>query len=62
LEPENLIEILELKEGEPSEWIGNISWIDAPNFYLNFCGWGPWGIGEARYTYYRYLVNFEILP
>ena len=62
LEPDNLTQILEEKEGEESEWIGEAIWTEAPHFYLNFCGWGPWGIGEERYVYYRYLINFEILP
>jgi hypothetical protein len=62
LEPDSLTQILEEKEGESSEWLGEILWTEAPYLYLNFCGWGPWGLGEERYVYYRYLINFEILP
>ena len=62
LEPDSLTQILEEKEGEASEWLGEIKWTEEPHFYLNFCGWGPWGLGEERYVYYRYLINFEILP
>lgn len=61
LEPQNLFEILETREGEPSEWIGEIDQMIPETAYLGFCGWGPPGIAEGRSTYFRYLVQFEIV-
>ena len=61
LEPQNIFEILEAREGESSEWIGEIDKMIPETAYLGFCGWGPPGISEGRSTYFRYLVQFEIL-
>ena len=60
LEPENIEKILNMREGETTEWIGRIDPIDDPSLYLGFCGWGPPSIEIGRYTYYRYLINFEV--
>ena len=61
LEPENIFNILEDREGESSEWIGELEKIFPETLYLGFCGWGPPGVTQGRSTYYRYLVQFEVL-
>ncbi len=61
LEPKNIPEILNEKAGEASEWIGEIPEFDQDQILLGFCGWGPFGLGEERFTYFRYLVSFDIL-
>ncbi len=60
LEPTQLEDILEDKEGLTSEWIGEITPIDEPGLYLGFCGWGPPNLEAGRYTYFRYLLKFTI--
>lgn len=61
LEPRNLQEILRESAGEASEWIGEIPEPNQNQLLLGFCGWGPFTLGEERFTYFRYLVSFEIL-
>jgi hypothetical protein len=61
LEPLNIPDILRDREGLVSEWVGEIEIEDDSRFLLGFCGWGPESLGEERYTYYRYLVSFDIL-
>ena len=61
LEPEELETILDDKEGLVSEWVGEIPETDDQSLYIGFCGWGPSDLGSKRYTYFRYLINFEIL-
>jgi len=58
--PGELEDILREKEGLSSEWVGGIEETDDERLYLGFCGWGPDSLGEDRYTYYRYLVSFEV--
>jgi len=61
LEPRNIDEILRSREGLPSEWIGNLPLEDERDLIIGFCGWGPFSLGEARFTYFRYLISFEVL-
>ena len=61
LEPENLEEIVVDREGLVSEWIGNISPTSEPHLYLAFCGWNANSNSSDRYTYFRYLFQFEII-
>lgn len=61
LEPENLLQIIEDREGNASEWIGEMNQSDTPSVYLAFCGWGPSSVTEDRSIYYRYVIRFEIL-
>lgn len=58
LEPENLPEILSLREGIASEWVGDVDVYHDDSIYIGFCGWGPESIESGRYTYFRYLVQF----
>jgi hypothetical protein len=60
LEPLQIVDILEDKQGLASEWIGEILPTDQPSLFLGFCGWGPSSVGSGRYTYYRYLINFVV--
>ena len=60
LQPTEIEDILQDKEGLVSEWVGEIEPTDKPNFLLGFCGWGQPSIEVGRYTYYRYLLNFTI--
>ncbi len=60
LEPQDLEQILTDKEGLVSEWIGNMEISSDPTIYLGFCGWGPADSGDRRFTYYRYLINFDL--
>jgi len=60
LEPKNIPEILQMREGNADEWIGDIPEIDQNQILLGFCGWGPFSLGEERVTYYRYLVSFKV--
>ena len=60
-EPEQLEQIIEDREGLVSEWVGGFDRIENANLYIGFCGWGQEALGEARYTYYRYLIRFEIV-
>ena len=59
-DPESLEEILINREGLVLEWVGEFDETDESYFYIGFCGWGPDSLGEERYTYYRYLIQFEI--
>ncbi len=61
LEPLTIPDILADREGLVSEWVGGIEIEDESRFLLGFCGWGPESLGEERYTYYRYLVSFDVL-
>lgn len=61
LEPQDLEQIVVDKEGLLSEWIGEITPTTSPYLYLAFCGWGPESLGSERFTYYRYLLQFEII-
>ena len=61
LEPGNIPDILQSREGDQSEWIGEIPEYDQDQILLGFCGWGPFSLGEERFTYYRYLVSFDVL-
>jgi hypothetical protein len=61
MEPENLEQILEDREGLVSEWIGGFNETDLPYLYIGFCGWGPESVGDERYSYYRYLIRFDVI-
>ena len=61
LEPENLEQIVVEKEGLVSEWIGEITPTVEPHLYLAFCGWSTDEKATDRYTYYRYLIQFEVI-
>lgn len=61
LEPLNIPEILIDREGLASEWVGGIEIKDDSRFLLGFCGWGPESLGEERYTYFRYLLSFDLI-
>jgi len=61
LEPEQLEDILSDREGLVSEWVGDFEEMNEPKLYIGFCGWGPNTLESGRYTYFRYLVRFEIL-
>jgi len=60
LQPTQIEDILEDREGLVSDWVGEIKPTDEPNFYIGFCGWGSPSVEVGRYTYYRYLLNFTI--
>ncbi|MDW7754640.1 MAG: hypothetical protein SCH68_05690 [Brevefilum sp.] len=60
LEPLQIVDILENKQGLASEWIGEILPTDQASLFLGFCGWGSSSVGSGRYTYYRYLINFVV--
>ena len=60
LEPKVLESIIEDREGLASEWVGEIQLTEEPVIYLGFCGWGPNSLEVGRYTYYRYLLQFEV--
>jgi hypothetical protein len=62
LEPHELPQIIIDKEGDQDQWIGNIEESTKPSLYIGFCGWGPESLGSKRYTYYRYLIQFEVIP
>lgn len=59
-DPIYLRQILLRREGLVSEWIGDMDPFFMDTFYLGFCGWGPENSGDERYTYYRYLINFDM--
>ena len=61
LQPETLEQILENHEGLASEWIGSVEPTDTPHLYAAFCGWGSESAGSARFTYFRYILQFEII-
>lgn len=60
-EPIYLRQILLRREGLVSEWVGEMDPLFMDTFYLGFCGWGPESSGDTRYTYYRYLINFDMI-
>ena len=60
LEPENLEQIVVQREGLASEWVGEITPTEEPHLYIAFCGWGPNDSATDRFTYFRYLIQFEI--
>jgi len=60
-EPIYLRQILIQHEGLVSEWVGEMDPLFMDTFYLGFCGWGPENSGDERYTYYRYLINFDMI-
>lgn len=61
LEPWNIDDILAMREGIETEWIGRIEPLDKPMVFMNFCGWGPPWVAQDRSVYYRYLFQFEII-
>lgn len=61
LEPEKLEQIVIEREGLVSEWVGEIIPTEEPHLYIAFCGWGPDDNTYDRYTYFRYLLQFEII-
>ena len=61
LEPEKLEQIIVEREGLVSEWVGEITPTSEPHLYIAFCGWGPDDNANDRYTYFRYLLQFEII-
>ncbi len=61
LNPENIFQIIQDRDGEPSEWIGDIQDFDQKSVYLGFCGWGPPEITQNRSIYYRYILRFDVL-
>lgn len=58
--PQDLEKILDNREGLTSEWVGEISFGDSGSIYIGFCGWGPEGEKEDRYSHYRYLIRFTL--
>ncbi|MBG0786626.1 MAG: hypothetical protein H0S79_16135 [Anaerolineaceae bacterium] len=60
-DPIYLRQILIRHEGLVSEWVGEMDPYFMDTFYLGFCGWGPESSGDERYTYYRYLINFDMI-
>jgi len=60
-DPIYLRQILLRREGLVSEWIGEMDPYFMDTFYLGFCGWGPENTGDERYTYFRYLINFDMI-
>jgi len=60
LNPNHLQQIISEKEGDESEWIGEIPESSTSTIYLSFCGWGPESLGSQRYTHFRYLFEFEV--
>ncbi len=60
LQPHELTDIILDREGDPAEWIGDISLTDNETIFLAFCGWGPPSITSGRFVYYRYLISFEV--
>lgn len=60
LRPWALGEILEQHEGEAAEWVGGYDQIRPNAVHLSFCGWGPSSLKAERYTYFRYVLGFEI--
>lgn len=60
-DPIYLRQILIRHEGLVSDWVGEMDPYFMDTFYLGFCGWGPESSGDERYTYYRYLINFDMI-
>jgi hypothetical protein len=61
LEPKNLDNILIDREGNQDEWVGNVELSSDSGMYIGFCGWGPDNLGDEKFTYYRYLIQFDVL-
>lgn len=61
LEPRNIDAILADREGLVYEWVGGLEERNDPSLLMGFCGWGPESLGDDRFTYYRYLISFEVL-
>ncbi len=61
LEPQSLEQILEDREGLISEWVGGFEDTDKPIIYIGFCGWGESSLGNIRFAYFRYLMQFEVI-
>jgi hypothetical protein len=59
LNPTDILQIIEEKGGDSSEWIGDIEDTPQKSVYLGFCGWGPPEITQNRSIYYRYVLRFE---
>jgi hypothetical protein len=62
LKPRELDQILKDKVGNPTEWVGQIEENLQSDLLIGFCGWGPKEIEKNRFSYYRYLISFEVLP
>jgi hypothetical protein len=60
MNPNSLEEIIMKREGEESEWIGEMPPTREPYLYVGFCGWGPSTVDTGRYTYFRYVMRFII--
>ncbi|MDY6994218.1 MAG: hypothetical protein SVR94_16665 [Pseudomonadota bacterium] len=60
LNPTDILQIIEEKGGDSSEWIGDIEATPQNSVYLGFCGWGPPEITQDRSIYYRYVFRFDI--
>ena len=60
LNPENLISILYNTETKGEDWLGEMTYSSDPHLYVGFCGWGPQSSGDARFTYFRYIIRFVI--
>ena len=61
LEPRNLDSIVIDQEGEQDQWVGSIKPSSDSGILVGFCGWGPENLGDEKFTYYRYLIQFEVL-
>lgn len=61
-DPVYLRQILLKRDGKAEEWIGDMDPYFMETFFLGFCGWGPESSGDYRFYYYRYLINFDLLP
>lgn len=60
MNPNSLEETISKREGEESEWIGEMPPTTEPYLYIGFCGWGPSTLSSGRFTYYRYVIRFII--
>ena len=60
MNPNNLEAIIMKREGEESEWIGEMPPTTEPYLHIGFCGWGPSTIDTGRFTYYRFVMRFII--
>jgi hypothetical protein len=61
MEPRKLEQIVVDRKGLISEWVGGFDDTNKPVIYIGFCGWGKSSLGEARFTYYRYIIQFEVI-
>jgi hypothetical protein len=60
LNPGHLQSILFNTENKGADWLGEMEFTSDPHLYVGFCGWGPQSQGNARFTYYRYIIRFII--